>query len=99
LEFNTLMNTIVDIGNDTLDVYLKSEEANVNLNLTWSVKSYKEKNLVLKLDFKKSQDISAAFSYDMLVVHFKVVKNKFISSELLTDLSEDFRTVYAKIPK
>ena len=93
LEFNTLMKTDIEIGNDDLDVYLISGEVNVDVNLTWSIQSYEEDVLVLKLDFNKSQDISSSFGYDMLVVHFKVVKNKFISEEYLADLSEEFHTV------
>ena len=102
MEFSTYMNTNIDkslINTDSLEVYLISMDENANVNLTWSLKSYEGRSLVLQLKFNNSQDVSSSFSYDKIVIHFKIVKNRFISKELLTDLSEKFRTIFGKIPK
>ena len=54
MEFSTIMKTNIDqslINTDCLDVYLDSQEENVNLNLTWYVKSYEKRSLILQLEF------------------------------------------------
>lgn len=90
---------IKNINKDILDVYVESSQENLNFNLTWKVKSFKGRFLVLDLEFAQIEDISVGFVYDDLVVHFKEVRDYFISKEYLKDLSEDYRTVKAKIPK
>ena len=69
------------------------------LNLTWEVKFFEEDTLIIKLKFKNPQYISTGFSYDYLVIHFKNVKQYFISKAYLIDLSEDYRTLSQKIPR
>jgi predicted secreted protein len=82
MEFSTYMNTKIDkslINTESLEVYVISMNENVNVGLTWSLKSYEGRSLVIQLKFNNSQDISSSFSYDKLVIHFKIVKNRFIS--------------------
>ena len=82
MEFSTYINTKIDkslINTESLEVYVISMNENVNVGLTWSLKSYEGRSLVIQLKFNNSQDISSSFSYDKLVIHFKIVKNRFIS--------------------
>jgi predicted secreted protein len=82
MEFSTYMNTKIDkslINTESLEVYVISMNENVNVGLTWSLKSYEGRSLVIQLKFNNSQDISSSFSYDKLVIHFNIVKNRFIS--------------------
>ena len=51
------------------------------------------------LEFLNPEEISTGFKYDELVVHFKEIRDYFISKEHLVDLSEDSRTVKGKVPK
>jgi len=67
--------------------------------LTWEVKSFDGRFLVLSLKFAQIEEISVGYKYDNLVVHFKQIRDYFISKEYLKDLSEDHRTVKAKIPR
>ena len=42
---------INNINTDILDIYVESSEENLNLDLTWKVKSFEGRFLVLSLEF------------------------------------------------
>ena len=54
MEFSTYMNTKIDkslINTESLEVYVISMNENVNVGLTWSLKSYEGRSLVIQLKF------------------------------------------------
>ena len=102
LEFSTDMKADIDIkkiNTDILDIYIESLQEDLNFNFTWKVKSFEGRELVLSLEFFQLEEVSVGFEYDRIVVHFKEIRDYFISKEYLKDLSEDHRTVRGKIPK
>ena len=101
LEFNTQMKTdfnISQINTDILEIYMKSENENT-LNLTWSIIEYEGNSMIIKLNFTDTQMISTSLIYDELVVHFKDIKEFFVSAELHVNLSEQYHTVFSKVPR
>jgi len=72
---------IKNINTDILDIYVESLEEELNFNLTWKVKSFGGRFLVLSLEFAQIEEISVGYKYDNLVVHFKDVRDYFISKE------------------
>jgi len=72
---------IKNINTDILDIYVESLEEELNFNLTWKVKSFGGRFLVLSLEFAQIEEISVGYMYDNIVVHFKDVRDYFISKE------------------
>ena len=72
---------IKNINTDILDIYVESLEEELNFNLTWKVKSFGGRFLVLSLEFAQIEEISVGYKHDNLVVHFKDVRDYFISKE------------------
>ena len=106
IKFNTPMKieqvNITHINFTVLDIYIKpaldrhliAPDFNLtSLNFTWNIILYQEDTLKIKLNFSDPLTISPLLERDILVVHFKELRDYFVSDTYLKDLHYNFTTL------
>ena len=94
-------------NSDTLQIYVqpyrdwhehkKSYDIS-QLNLTWTVKSFKSKKMEILLEFDHPEEVSPEIAPDSLIIDI-LDSNYFYSNALHKSLSEDYLRLEHEIPK